>query len=94
MISKFENNPRQEMFRSLQDWNTWKEESESDNVHQDLTLKIRKLEFEKRRKTYSNKIMDKSKIMYPVHKRKLIGEGGYGKVFELSKVNKDQSDSN
>ena len=50
VISKFENNPRQEMFRSLQDWNTWKEESESDNVHQDLTLKIRKLEFEKRRK--------------------------------------------
>ena len=50
VIPKFENNPRQEMFRSLQDWNTWKEESESDNVHQDLTLKIRKLEFEKRRK--------------------------------------------
>ena len=50
VISKCENNPRQEMFRSLQDWNTWKEESESDNLHQDLTLKIRKLEFEKRRK--------------------------------------------
>ena len=50
VISKFENNPRQEMFRSLQDWNTWREESESDNVHQDLTLRIRKLEFEKRRK--------------------------------------------
>ena len=50
VISKFENNPRQEMFRSLQDWNTWKEESESDNIQQDLTLRIRKLEFEKRRK--------------------------------------------
>ena len=50
VISKLEKNPRQEMFRSLQDWNTWKEESESDNVHQDMTLRIRKLEFEKRRK--------------------------------------------
>ena len=41
--------PGHEMFRSLQDWRTNKDESESD-FQQDSTLRIRKLEFEKRRK--------------------------------------------
>ena len=37
------------MFSSLQDWATWREESESEQ-QQDNTLRIRKLEFEKRRR--------------------------------------------
>ena len=40
---------RPEMFRSLQDWNSWREDSESD-MRMDPTLKIRKMEFEKRRR--------------------------------------------
>ena len=42
-------NSGQEMFRSLQDWRTNRDDSESD-FQQDATLRIRKLEFEKRRK--------------------------------------------
>ena len=37
------------MFSSLQDWATWREESESEQ-QQDNTLRIRKMEFEKRRR--------------------------------------------